>query len=91
MLKVKVSPDGGEPFEVDVLSRDIIVWEKAGKDRSFSDFLERMRMTDIYALAHAAAKRLGVFGDSLEDMESRCDVELVGEVEGTTDPTLPAA
>lgn len=67
-------------------SRDILRWEKTGKDRSFSKLAENPRMTDLYSLAFSAAKRQGVLdGCTPQEFEEDYVVQLApGE---DADPT----
>lgn len=88
-MRMRVVPDGAEPYEVDAESRDVVAWEKAGRDRAFAQFAERLRMSDVFSLAHVTARRLGRFDGSLELFETTCNVELVGDDEAEPDPTHP--
>lgn len=91
MMRLKVSPDGAEPYELEVASRDVVAWEKAGKGRAYSEFAERLRMSDVFSLAHLAARRAGRFDGSLELFETTCDVEMVDDaVDDEPDPSRPA-
>lgn len=74
MFRMRVTPDGGEPYDLVAEARDILAWEKTGRDRSFGEFLQRLRMTEIYALAHVAAKRQGRFDGPLAMFENDVDV-----------------
>jgi len=89
LFDFKVKPDAGEPYDVTATTRDIVTWERGGKDRSFSQFGETMRMGDMYGLAHAASKRQGLFSGDLATFEATVDLELVAE--GDADPTKPGA
>lgn len=88
MMRMRVSPDGGEPYELEAASRDVVAWEKAGRDRAFSNFAEKLRMSDVYALAHVTARRMGRYDGSLEAFEATCDIDLLDDDEAP-DPTLP--
>lgn len=88
MFKFVATPDEGEPYEFVARSRDVVVWEKTGKNRSLGALQETRRFTDIYSLAHVAARRLGLFSGSLDDFEKAVDLEVLPEEE--PDPTQSA-
>jgi hypothetical protein len=90
LITVKVTPeDGGDPFVVAATARDVLVWEKSSRDNSYARLMSNQRMTDIYRIAHIAAKRLGLYSDDLATFEKTCDVENVPEDEAESDPTSP--
>jgi len=94
-----IKPDGGEPFEIEASTRDILVWEKAGRDRSMSRLVNDMHMADVYQVAHIAARRLQMFTGPLDEFEKTCDLDirkiLTDESDGDdgsdgeSDPTQP--
>jgi hypothetical protein len=88
MFRIKATPDEGETYEFVAKSRDVVVWEKTGKNRSLGMLQEQRRFTDIYSLAHVAARRLGLFTGSLEEFEKAVDLEVLPEEE--PDPTQSA-
>lgn len=82
MIKLKIIPDNGTPYEVDATSRDIVAWERTHKGARFAD-LENGRLADLFALAYFAAKRVGRFsGTEAEFMES-VDIEPVADEDPT--------
>lgn len=87
MLRIKVMPDGSEPYEVTATSRDIRAWEKGGSGRSFGKMADGLSMTTIYAIAHVTARRLGHLDQAvtLDQFAEATDIELVAEEE--PDPT----
>lgn len=90
MFRVKVIPDNGSaPYEVVAEARDVLLWERSGRDRAFADLTDRMRMVDIYSLMHVAAKRQGRFDGSLEMFENDVNLELLKPTEDdeAPDPT----
>ena len=87
MFDFTVRPDSGEPFAVVATSRDVVAWEKSSRGRTFAD-LQRPQMADFYALAHLAAKRLGLTDLNRADFESSCDIDIEDMAE--PDPTPPA-
>lgn len=97
MFTFTISPDGAEPYELVTGSRDVVVWEKAGRNRSFSQMAEAMRFTDLYELAHIAAKRQGKPGGDLplaiweetRDLDLKDDNE--DQEDGDSDPTQTEA
>ncbi|OLL69839.1 hypothetical protein Ae168Ps1_6396c [Pseudonocardia sp. Ae168_Ps1] len=88
MFTFEVVPDGGESYELVAASRDVVVWERTGKGRSLQQLTENLRMSDLYEVAHLAARRQGRFDGSLEDFIGSVDLNLDGaaEPEGPTRP-----
>jgi hypothetical protein len=89
MFVFTVNPDGADPYRAEAKSRDVIVWERAGRGRSLSKLAEAPRMEDMYSLAHTAVRRLALFTGSLPEFEATCD--LTFEVAEPSDPTRTAA
>ena len=89
MLKLKISPDGAEPYEVTATSRDIRAWEKGGSGRAFGKLASGLSMTDVYAIAHVTARRLGHVDQAttLDQFAESTDLELLDDDE--PDPTNP--
>jgi hypothetical protein len=52
--------------------------------------MQNTRLTDAYIVAHAAARRLGLFDGPLAEFEESVDLVLGVEVEDEPDPTRPA-
>lgn len=88
MIDFKIKPDGGEEFDVKAGTRDILLWERTSRGKSFSKLMNDLNMGDLYSLAHMACKRQQLYTGSLAEFEEGC--ELVFEVE-EPDPTQPAA
>lgn len=86
-------PDDGEPVEVVATTRDIVVWEKTGKGRSFSNLARDAHMADLYELAWQAAKRQGLVDCNLGEFERTTDLDLEAAdgADEEPDPTPPAA
>lgn len=82
MFRFKCYPDGGQPFEVDALSRAIAAWENAPGQpkgetrRSVSTFSKNLSMTDSTDLAWYAASRAGLTGLDLVEWRKQVDVSL---------------
>lgn len=94
MMTFEIIPDDGDPYRLEAGSRDVLMWEKAGKGRSFGQFGsgESMRMEHLYGLAYFAARRQGLFTGSLAEWEQSVELRPVkddDDEEGTVDPTLP--
>lgn len=91
MMRFKVSPDGGDSYELEATSRDVYVWEKTGRSRKMGQLgsLGEISMVALYELAHLAAKRQQLFIGSLEDFTSSVDLELLAEE--AADPTNAGA
>lgn len=87
-----VLPDGGDPYEVVAATRDIVVWERVGKDRSFSNLARTAHMADLYELCWHAAKRQGLIDCTLGEFERSADLDLLpaDEQDEEPDPTPPA-
>ncbi|WP_188193445.1 hypothetical protein [Nonomuraea sp. SYSU D8015] len=86
MIDFTVTPDNGEPYDVKAGSRDVLVWEKTSKGRSFQSLMNDLRMEDMYKLAHFAAKRQGLFEGTLKEFEETCELSGFTETE-EMDPT----
>jgi len=84
-----LTPEGGEAFEVRATTRDVLVWEKTGRDRSLSALMENLRVADMYEIAYVAAKRQGVWDGNRAEFEERVDLDFEEE-QGAADPTPPA-
>lgn len=89
MFEFTVKPDQGDAFDVAATTRDVVAWERGGKNRSFSQLANDVRMGDMYALAYTAAKRQGLFDGTLADFETSVDLEFAETDE--PDPTRPGA
>jgi hypothetical protein len=92
MMTFRVSPDGGEPYQVTAYARDVLMWEKAGKGRAFGDMAEHTKIGDLYGLAYFASRRQGLYTGSLSEFEQDVDVNPVDQDEDEADPDpTPAA
>lgn len=79
MFKIKVKPDGGESFEVETTSRDIVRWEAGGNrqnPRSMSSLAENLKMSDVTDLAWFAAERRGLTTLDSRQWRSQVDVDI---------------
>lgn len=88
MFDFKVTPDDGDAYTFTAGSRDCLAWERATK-RSITELLDNRRITDLYRLAHIAARRLGLFTEDLPAFETGVEVELT-DLSEDPDPTQPA-
>jgi len=88
MFEFKVTPDDGDPFEVSADSRDVLVWERTnhGK-RVMATLLDNMSITDMYQVAHIAARRQGLYPDDLKTFEQTCVLGF--DASEPPDPTPP--
>lgn len=89
MFLFKLTPDGGDTFEVRATTRDVLVWEKTGRDRSLTGLMETLRISDLYEIAYVSAKRQGHFDGSRADFEGCMDLDFEEEA-GAADPTTAA-
>jgi hypothetical protein len=93
LLRLRVSPESADAFVVDVVSRDILVWEKGGRDRSYAALMVKQDMAPLYEIAHQASVRAGRFAGSLAAFESTCDIAVAPpdeETDAASVPTRPA-
>lgn len=81
MMRFKVTPDGGDPYEIEATSRDVYIWEKTGRDRRMVQLSSDISMTALYELAHLAAKRKQLFTGPLDEFTSTVDLEMLAEDE----------
>ena len=80
-LPVKVTPDGGEPYSVEIDSRDVLAWEEGGKGRKVGNILDptSLAMSDLYALTYRAVTRLERFGGDITDFKRQCIIEMAAD------------
>lgn len=92
MFLFKLTPDGGDEFEVVAGTRDVLVWEKTGKGRSLQGFTDNLHMTDLYEMAYIAAKRQGLWDGNRADFEASMELDFEEEKEKSeeADPTSAA-
>lgn len=90
MFLFKLTPDGGDTFEVRATTRDVLMWEKTAKGRSLSALMNELRVADMYEIAYVSAKRQGLWDDNRAEFESRVDLDFEEE-KGSADPTTPGA
>lgn len=74
MIDFEVTPDAGEMYKVTATSRDVYVFEKTNKGKSFAQIMNDVHMTDMYRLAHLAAKRQQMFDGTLDDFVGSVDI-----------------
>ncbi len=86
MFDFKVTPDGQDEYRVKSSARDIVQWERGGKNRSLASLQQDIHMEDLYAIAHLASKRNRLFNGSLNDFIDSCDLEVIDPDEETQDP-----
>jgi hypothetical protein len=82
VFNVRVRPDGGEPFEVETTSRDIVRWEAGGNrqtPRSMSRLSDELRMTDVTDLAWYAASRQGLTTLDLRQWREQVDIDITSK------------
>lgn len=76
MIDFKVVPDNGDAYEVTAGTRDLMKWEKANPGSSALQFAQgTARLSDLYAIAHIAAKRQGLFKGTLDEFEDSVELE----------------
>lgn len=82
MFSIRVRPDGGEPFEVETTSRDIVRWEAGGNrqsPRSMSKLSDDLRMTDVTDLAWFAANRKGLTDLDINQWRASVDIDITSK------------
>lgn len=86
----------GDKLEFTATARDVFMWEKVYKGKSFGALKENLYMWDLYAIAHQAATRLALvdpgmkldpFVDAYPDLDWR---EMAKQPIQLEDPTQPA-
>jgi len=75
MITMTVQPDDGDPFEVKAGTRDIYVWEKTNRGKTFAELMKNMAIVDLYEIAHIAARRQGLYQGTLRDLVETCEIE----------------
>jgi len=91
MIELTIKPDDVEPIKITATSRDILQWERRGRDRAFSKLMETLTISDIFEIAWLSMRRQGFIDQSMtmRDFESTHEVVFEGETENTG-PTPPA-
>lgn len=89
MFLFKLTPEGGDLFEVRATTRDVLVWEKTGRDRSLTKLMDNLRVSDMYEIAYVSAKRQGMWDGTRAEFEERIDLDFEEE-QGAANPTRPA-
>lgn len=82
MFTFTMEDDDGRKFEAKATSRDVLIWEKTGRNRSVTKLGEDPQMSEMYALAYIASKRTKVFDGTLADFEQTVDLDFDLEVVG---------
>lgn len=73
-ITLTVSPDDGEPYDLDVMPRDVLAWENTpGQKRGLVD-IKALRMGDLYGLAYQAARRTGLVSIPRAEFDRTTDV-----------------
>ena len=67
MIDITIETPSGEQFEIKADSRDLYVWEKAGRNRSMSKLMSDLHMTSLYEVAHIASRRAQLFTGPLDE------------------------
>lgn len=88
MITVTVVPDDGKPYDLTATMRDLVLWEKTHKGKRMAQ-LSEPAATDLYEIAHVAAKRQGKFDGTLAEFMDSCDLAQEDTDEDGVDPTPP--
>lgn len=87
MITFTLVPDHGDPLEVTAGTRDVYVWEKTSKGKTFAAAMGSPAIVDLYEIAWHAARRQGLFTGGLENFVATYELETEGEQEsGPFDP-----
>lgn len=89
MFRLKITPDGGEAYELTATTRDIAKWERTNKGASLAKLESDMHAVDLYKIAYNAAVRQGLGVGSEKDFAESCDLDVLDDDEA--DPTQSAA
>lgn len=88
MITLKVIPDDGDEYSLKANARDVLVWEKANRGRSFTQLINDPFLHDLYKIAHISSRRQQLFTGTLEEFEKTCEVRFDREEqEPEPDPT----
>lgn len=90
MFTFRVKPDIGEPFDLTVSSRDVVMWEKMDRNNTITRLEANPSMVDLYWVTHIAAKRQNLFPGVLAEWENSVDLEPLDSDLKSSDPTRPA-
>lgn len=78
MMRFRISPDGGDTYEIEAGSRDVLMWERTDrKGRSFRELAEAITMADAYRLAWIAVRRQRPDTGDLASFEESTDVDMI--------------
>ncbi len=89
LVRFKITPEGGDPYTVEVFSRDVLMWEKTGRDRSYAALMKQQDMVPLYALAYVASRRAGLYTGTQADFEETCDLEMAPDEEADAEADRP--
>lgn len=92
LMTARLSDDGGNTYEVEVKTRDVLRWEKRFPGRVLGKLNEKL--TYVYELVYVASRRpesFEVFCDTFDIEVDDEDAETVSGELTDSDPTWPAA
>jgi hypothetical protein len=90
VIKFRVTPDGEDPYEIEAMARDVLMWERT-TGGVMSTLANQQSMADMYGLAYFASRRLKLFVGTAREFEGTCDIEPLADDEGEdVNPTRPA-
>lgn len=90
MFLFKLTPDGGDEFEVVAGTRDVLFWERTAKGRTLQGFTNDLKMADLYEMAYIAAKRQHKWDGTRADFEATMELDFEEEKDTDPDPTNAA-
>lgn len=80
LMTIRVFPDDGEKYDVEISTRDVYTWERTTK-RCMADLQDSMGMADLYRLAWIASRRHGLWDGKFEEFAESVDLERIRGVE----------
>lgn len=89
MIDFTCKSDDGDEYTVTATARDVLVWEKTGKDRNFAKLMSELPLADLYVIAHIASRRQGKYEGPREQFEKTIDLMFDGADEPDPFPKAP--
>lgn len=93
MIQFELQPVGDvDSVKIEADSRDIYMWEKTNRGKSFGALKNNLMMEDLYSLAYTAMRRQQAWRGSIDDFVEEFALKFKQRVEvADEDPTQPAA
>ncbi|QFU87880.1 hypothetical protein [Amycolatopsis sp. YIM 10] len=90
MITLKLKDDEGEVTELTATTRDIVLWERTHRGKTFKSIQDNMSLIDFYGIAYCAVKRQNIvlMHDFANEKEFTDLFDLEFEMDVEADPTL---